>query len=62
MTLGLLLKERMSGWLRLDDPGHQQPFAFQIRAFTTRIFSVSAPVTFAAPLPWTGRTSPAKGN
>ena len=37
MTLGLLLKERMSGWLQLDSQGHQQPFAFQIRAFTTRI-------------------------
>ena len=46
MTLGLLLKERMSGWLQLESQGYQQPFAFQIRAFTTRIFSVSAPRYF----------------
>ena len=46
MTLGLLLKERMSGWLQLDRQGRQQPFAFQIRAFTTRIFSISAPRYF----------------
>ena len=46
MTLGLLLKERMSGWLQLNSQDHQQPFAFQIRAFTTRIFSVSAPRYF----------------
>ncbi len=46
MTLGLLLKERMSGWLQLNSQDRQQPFAFQIRAFTTRIFSVSAPRYF----------------
>ena len=46
MTLGLLLKERMSGWLQLNSQDRQQPFASQIRAFTTRIFSVSAPRYF----------------
>ena len=61
MTLGLLLKERMSGWLRLDDPGHQQPFAFQIRAFTTRIFSVSAPRYFRGTVTLDGQDFPCEG-
>ena len=43
MTLGLLLKESMSGWLALESDGAERPFAFTIRAFTTRIFSLSAP-------------------
>ncbi|WP_194856569.1 hypothetical protein [Alloalcanivorax venustensis] len=46
MTLGLLLKESMSGWLALDSDGVERPFSFTIRAFTTRIFSLGAPRYF----------------
>lgn len=46
MTVGLLLKESMSGWLALDSDGAERPFAFTIRAFTTRIFSLGAPRYF----------------
>lgn len=45
MTLGLLLKERMSGWLELEGEA-KQDFAFEIRAFTTQIFSLSVPRYF----------------
>lgn len=45
MSLGLLLKERMSGWLQLDGEA-KQDFAFAIRAFTTDILSLSAPRYF----------------
>ena len=61
MTLGLLLKERMSGWLRLDTQGRQQPFAFQIRAFTTRIFSVSTPRYFRGTVTLDGQEFPCEG-
>ena len=61
MTLGLLLKERMSGWLQLDSQDHQQPFAFQIRAFTTRIFSVSAPRYFRGTVNLDGQDFPCEG-
>ena len=61
MTLGLLLKERMSGWLQLDRQGRQQPFAFQIRAFTTRIFSISAPRYFRGTVNLDGQDFPCEG-
>lgn len=61
MTLGLLLKERMSGWLQLDSQSRQQPFAFQIRAFTTRIFSVSAPRYFRGTVSLDGQDFPCEG-
>ena len=61
MTLGLLLKERMSGWLQLDSQGRQQPFAFQIRAFTTRIFSISAPRYFRGTVNLDGQDFPCEG-
>ena len=46
MTLGLLLQEQMTGWLKLHNESRERSFAFQIRAFTTRIFSLSAPRYF----------------
>ncbi len=46
MTVGLLLKESMSGWLALDSDGLERPFRFTIHAFTTRIFSLSTPRFF----------------
>lgn len=61
MTLGLLLKERMSGWLQLDSQGRQHPFAFQIRAFTTRIFSISAPRYFRGTVNLDGQDFPCEG-
>ncbi|MZR61323.1 hypothetical protein [Alcanivorax sp. DP30] len=45
MSLGLLLKERMSGWLQLDGEA-KQDFAFDIRAFTTQMLSLTAPRYF----------------
>lgn len=46
MSLGIVLEETMSGWLQLDGEHSGQPFAFTIRAFTTQIFSLSAPREF----------------
>lgn len=45
MSLGIVLEETMSGWIRLDGK-QQQPFSFTIRAFTPHIFSLSAPREF----------------
>ena len=49
MAIGLLLCETMSGTLTLtgDTP---QPFAFSLRAFTTRIFSLTVPRPFRGQL------------
>lgn len=44
MTIGIVLEETMSGWIRTD--GKQKPFAFTIRAFTPHIFSLGAPREF----------------
>lgn len=46
MATGLLLCETMSGELTLDQDGVVRPFAFSIRAFTTRIFSLGTPRYF----------------
>lgn len=46
MATGLLLCETMSGDLILDRDGITRPFAFSIRAFTTKIFSLSTPRYF----------------
>jgi hypothetical protein len=46
MATGLLLCETMSGDMTLSEDGVARPFAFSIRAFTTRIFSISAPRYF----------------
>ena len=42
MSLGLLMKESMSGWLQLHGE-EKQDFAFEIRAFTTQVLSLTAP-------------------
>ena len=46
MAMGLVLKETMSGWATIDGEGTEHAFAFSIQAFTTRIFSLSAPRYF----------------
>ena len=46
MSVGLQLNETMSGWLLLDGDDIEHSFAFSIQAFTTRIFSLSAPRVF----------------
>lgn len=46
MPKGLVLKETMSGWLQWDNDNRRQDFAFSIRAFTARLFSLSAPRYF----------------
>ncbi|HCE41539.1 MAG: hypothetical protein CL549_03935 [Alcanivorax sp.] len=46
MTMGLLIKETMSGWLTLDEAPARRPFRFSIQAFTPRIFSLSTPRFF----------------
>lgn len=46
MSIGVLIKEHMSGWLKLDDSDTAQDFAFSLRAFTPRVFSLTAPRAF----------------
>ena len=60
MSLGVLLKERMSGWLQLDgEPS--QPFAFEIRAFTTKVFRLTAPRYFQGTVSLGDLTLPCEG-
>ena len=60
MSLGLLLKERMSGWLQLENEP-RQTFAFEIRAFTTQVFSLSPPRYFQGMVTLGNQTLPCEG-
>lgn len=42
MTIGVVMRESMSGWIRLEGEEGEQPFSFSIRAYTDRIFSIGA--------------------
>lgn len=46
MALGIVLKETMSGWLKLDEDGRERDFSFSLQAFTPKIFRMSAPRSF----------------
>ena len=61
MATGLLLCETMSGDLILDRDGIKRPFAFTIRAFTTKIFSLSAPRYFRGMVTLEGEQFPCRG-
>ena len=60
MSLGLLLKESMSGWLQLDGEA-KQDFAFEIRAFTTQILNLSTPRYFQGTVILGDLTLPCEG-
>jgi len=61
MATGLLLCETMSGDLTLDRDGVTRPFAFSIRAFTTKIFSLSTPRYFRGVVTLDGAEYPCRG-
>lgn len=61
MTIGIVLEETMSGWIRLDGENGEQPFAFTIRAFTPQIFSLSAPRHFRGVVKVAGTEVPTRG-
>lgn len=48
MNLGLIIRERMSGWIAFydDQSRFQHPFEIKIRAFSKKIFSLSSPREF----------------
>ena len=46
MTIGIVLEETMSGWIRYDGEAVDHPFAFTIRAYTPRLFALTAPRHF----------------
>ena len=59
MSLGIVLEETMSGWLRIG--GEQKPFSFSIRAFTPHIFSLGAPREFRGMVTLDGAEMPVSG-
>ncbi|MCZ7616824.1 MAG: hypothetical protein M5U32_00415 [Myxococcota bacterium] len=61
MTIGIVLEETMSGWIRLDAEPVEQPFAFTIRAFTPRVFSLSTPRAFRGVVRVAGQEVPTRG-
>lgn len=46
MSTALIIRETMSGWLKLDADGVEQSFAFSIRAVGERLFALTAPRPF----------------
>ena len=60
MTIGLVIKETMSGWLQLDD-GTRHDFAFSIQAFTPKVFRLSAPRAFRGEATLAGQSMPCQG-
>lgn len=42
MTIGVVMRESMSGWIRIEGEEDEHPFSFSIRAYTDRIFSIGA--------------------
>lgn len=43
MSIGLVIEETMSGWLRLDGEEQPRSFRFSIRAFSPRPWQLAAP-------------------
>ncbi|MCC6765545.1 MAG: hypothetical protein IT293_12870 [Deltaproteobacteria bacterium] len=61
MSLGIVLEETMSGWIRLEGDRTGHPFAFTIRAFTPEILSISAPRHFRGVVRVADREVPTEG-
>lgn len=61
MTTGILIKETMSGWMRLNEAAEAKDFAFSIRAFTPHIFRLSAPRFFRGIATLEGAQFPCRG-
>lgn len=61
MGIGLVMKETMSGWLKLDEEGREQPFSFSIRAFTPKPFSLGTPRKFRGRAELDGAEYPCEG-
>lgn len=61
MTLGLVLKETMSGWLKLDEEGRERDFAFSLQSFTPKIFTFNAPRSFRGTATLDGIDAPCRG-
>lgn len=61
MSLGIVLEETMSGWIHFSGEQSDHPFAFTIRAFTPRIFSLSAPRHFRGLVRVAGVEVPCEG-
>lgn len=61
MTIGVLIKETMSGWLQLDNESGQRDFAFSLRAFTPRVFSLTAARAFRGTVTLDGHQLPCEG-
>ncbi len=61
MTIGILIKESMSGWMRLRDATSAHSFSFTIRAFTRELFRFSAPRFFRGEVLLDGQQLPCHG-
>ena len=61
MAIGLVMKETMSGWLKLDEEARERDFSFSLRAFTPKIFSTRTPRPFRGMARLDGGESPCEG-
>lgn len=61
MSIGIVLEETMSGWIRLDGEPKERDFAFTIRAFTPKFFSLSVPREVRGVVRVAGHPVPCKG-
>lgn len=46
MSIGMVLEETMSGWIKLQSEPHKLAFSFTIRAFTEKPLALTAPREF----------------
>ena len=60
MTIGLVIRETMSGWLQLDS-GERHDFAFSIQAFTPKVFRFTVPRVFRGEVTIEGESMPCAG-
>lgn len=61
MSIGVLIKESMSGWMRLNERDTALAFSFSIRAFTRELFRFSAPRFFRGTVTLDHRSYPCHG-
>lgn len=61
MAIGVVLKETMSGRLKLDEDGRERDFSFSLQSFTPSIFRLNAPRSFRGIVRLDGSEFPCHG-
>ncbi|MDI1302250.1 MAG: hypothetical protein PSX71_10125 [bacterium] len=62
MSIGMVLEETMSGWIKIQAGASKQPFSFTIRAFSKNPLAVTAPREFRGVATIGTDTMPVRGS